>query len=216
MIHVTGKAGVHVLVADPNHPDHHWVSARSWFTRGSISYDAPGKATLNFEYGWDVRSCGGCRRLYNPFKDKQIYCSSCGKWFHVDEVEVDNDIEDRRTQVPGHLSLRRRSFQRTPANERTLFFKAGPIIRGQGWIAEHNGEDPLPERYFPFAWLNIGNQALHNYRVFPPSPQQAEALLWFFDSQYRIKAKAPDVLASCYDVVTGITQSWRCQCGRNM
>jgi hypothetical protein len=69
----------------------------------------------------------GCKRFYNPFVDKQIYCRGCQSWYNVCcllPLTSDNDVsmDDPNSSDSGASAVR--------------------IIRGLGWVVERPNPDP--------------------------------------------------------------------------
>ncbi|KAE9382314.1 hypothetical protein BT96DRAFT_1010888 [Gymnopus androsaceus JB14] len=175
-------------------------------------------------------SCQGCKTMYNPRKDRQILCRNCNQWWcfeHPEQLEDTQEWEETKEDdetdvykaLGTYATLEQSADQRmlpgrsgTSTPEAMTNFKAGPIIRGLGWVY-----DLYPEHVAPadLGWLMTGNEKVSKVggEIYPGAVYKKMSWTYDVDS----KGTPDSVAKAMYQAVTGVLDYLICpDCKANM
>ncbi|KAJ3804177.1 hypothetical protein F5876DRAFT_83622 [Lentinula aff. lateritia] len=139
-----------VTVFNEHDIDQPWIQRGQFYRRGDIKVMGRGTSSrqgpLLHKYLFSPSFC--CVRGYNPEGDRQIYCSKCQQWYHVDHL-IQGGWKEEDYGIQRDLDPNLTDLEHA---------KLLPMVRGEGWLEVIKGLAQFPQEQLD--WLSVGSRCL--------------------------------------------------------
>ncbi|KAJ3845641.1 hypothetical protein EV368DRAFT_70538 [Lentinula lateritia] len=189
-----------VTVFNEHDIDQPWIQRGQFYRRGDIKVMGRGTSSrqgpLLHKYLFSPSFC--CVRGYNPEGDRQIYCSKCQQWYHVDHL-IQGGWKEEDYGIQRDLDPNLTDLEHA---------KLLPMVRGEGWLEVIKGLAQFPQEQLD--WLSVGSRCLVGGYL--PGPLGQSMSKPRAAVEYKGRRVAHEILQTCAKVVILLEnhQQWFC------